>query len=134
MVVLLQRRAEHGHDAVAHVGHERAAVVEDRLAHLGQVAVERLDHALRLERLREAREPAQVAEHDRRLAAHAAEAHAVGVGQHLVDDRLGHEARERVARLLALERHGQAVDRGGQQDRGDAGDERVDDRDDRAAC
>ena len=56
-------------------------------------------------------EAAQVAEHDRRLAAHAAEPHALGVGQHLVDDGLGHEARERVARLLALERHGQPVDR-----------------------
>jgi hypothetical protein len=35
----LHRRAEHGHDAVAHVGHERAAVVEDLVAHRGQVAV-----------------------------------------------------------------------------------------------
>ena len=41
VVVLRQRRAEDGHDAVAHVGHERAAVVEDRLAHRGQVAVQR---------------------------------------------------------------------------------------------
>ena len=116
VVGLLQRRAEHGHDAVAHVGHERAAVVEDRLAHLGQVLVQRLDHALRLERLGEAREPAQVAEHDGRLAAHAAEPHAVGVGQHLVDHRLGHEARERVARLLALERDREAVDGAGGQE------------------
>ena len=113
MVLLLQRRAEDGHDAVAHVGDERAAVVEDRLAHLGQVVVERLDHALRLERLAERREAAQVAEHDGRLAAHAAEPHAVGVGEDLVDDRLGHEARERVARLLALERRRQPVDRPG---------------------
>ena len=54
VVGLLERRAEDGHDAVAHVGHERAAVVEDRLAHLGQVAVERVDDLGRLERLGEA--------------------------------------------------------------------------------
>ena len=50
------------------------------------------------------------------LALHAAEAHAVGAAQHLVDDGLGHEARERVARLLALEGDGDAVDRGGGQE------------------
>ena len=133
MVLLLQRRAEDGHDAVAHVGHERAAVVEDRLAHLGQVAVERLDHALRLERLREAREPAQVAEHDRRLAAHAAQPDAVGGGQDLVDHGLGDEARERVAGLRALEGDREPVDAPSRQDRQHAGDDRVDDGDDRAA-
>ena len=55
VVGLLERRAEDGHDAVAHVGDERAAVVEDRLAHRGQVAVEGVDDLGRLERLGEAR-------------------------------------------------------------------------------
>ena len=112
VVVLRQRRAEHGHDAVAHVGHERAAVVEDRLAHRGQVAVQGADDRRRLERLGERGEAAQVAEHDRALALHAAEADPVGAAQHLVDDGLGDEAREGVARLLALEGDGDAVDRG----------------------
>ena len=132
VVLLLQRRAEDGHDAVAHVGHERAAVVEDRLAHLGQVAVQRLDHALRFERLREAGEAAQVAEHDRRLAAHAAEPDAVSRGQDLVDDRLRDEAREGVAGLGALEGHREPVDARRGQDRQHAGDHGVDHGDDRA--
>ena len=38
VVGLLDRRAEHGHDPVALVGDERAAVVEDRLGHLLEVA------------------------------------------------------------------------------------------------
>ena len=48
VVVGRDRRAEHGHDPVAHVGDERAAVVEDRVAHLRQVAVEHVDHLLRV--------------------------------------------------------------------------------------
>ena len=57
VVLLLQRCSEHGHDAVAHVGDERSAVVEDRLAHRSEIEVERGDHLLRLERLGERGEP-----------------------------------------------------------------------------
>ena len=132
VVLLLQRRAEHGHDAVAHVGDERAAVVEDRLAHRGQVAVQRRDDLLRLERLGERREAAQVAEHDGRLRARRRGARPRRL-EDLVDDGLGHEAGERVARLLALERDGQAVDaRRGQRSRAMPASDGVDDRDDRA--
>ncbi len=38
VVGLLERRAEHGHDAVAHVGDQRAAGAEDRLGHLVEIA------------------------------------------------------------------------------------------------
>ena len=44
VVGLVDRRAEDGHDAVAHVGDQRAAGGEDRLGHLVQVEVDDLDH------------------------------------------------------------------------------------------
>ncbi len=51
VVVLLERRAEDGHDPVAHVGDEGAAVVHDRVAHLLQVVVQHLDHPIGVQRL-----------------------------------------------------------------------------------
>ena len=63
------------------------------------------------------REAAEVAEHDGGLALDAAEAQTVGAPQHLLDHRLGDEARERLARVGALEGDGDAVDGGGQQQR-----------------
>ena len=104
MVGLLDRGAEHGHDPVAHVGDQRAAVVHDRVAHLREVVVEHLDHLVRRQRLGEAGEAAQVAEQHRALAPHAAQPQVVvGALEHLVDDRLGDEAGEGVAHPLALE-------------------------------
>ncbi len=47
VVGLLERGAEDGHDPVAHVGDEGAAVVHDRVAHLLQVVVEDVDHRVR---------------------------------------------------------------------------------------
>ena len=58
------------------------------------------------------------------LALHAAEPDPVGAAQHLVDDGLGDEAREGVARLLALEGDGDAVDERGAEQRPDPGDDR----------
>ncbi len=104
VVGLDDRRSEHRHDPVAHVGHEGAPVVEDRVAHLAQVAVEHLDHTFRGQRFGERREAAQVGEHDGSLALHAAQAQpSLGAGQDLVHDVLGHEAREQVAYPFALE-------------------------------
>ena len=114
VVVGGDRRAEDGHDPVAHVGDERAVVVEDRVAHLGQVAVQHADHLGRLAALGEAREAAQVAEQHGRGQQLAAEADVVlGVGalEHLGDHGVGHEAREQVARLGALDRGGHPVHR-----------------------
>ena len=112
MVLLLDRGAEDGHDPVPHVGDQGAAVVEDRVAHLLQVAVEDVDHPVGLEQLRERGEAAQVAEEDGALAAHAAETQ-VGVVDPLedfVDDRFGHEAGEGDVDALALEGGHQVVD------------------------
>ena len=104
VVVLGDRRSEHGHDPVAHVGDERAPVVEDRVAHLAQVVVEHFDHPVRGQRFGERGEAAQVGEHDGPLALHPAEAQPrVGARENLVDDVLGHEAREQIAHPLALE-------------------------------
>ena len=105
MVRLLERRAEDGHHPVAEIGDERAAVVEDGLAHLAEVVVEDLDHLLGRARLREGREAAQVGEHHRARADLAAEAQpAAGLREHLVDDLLRDEAGEEVADPLPLER------------------------------
>ena len=79
--------------------------LEDDVAHDRQVLVEDLDDLLRRVLLGVRREAADVAEHDRHDLALAAEAQAVvGAREHVVDDRLGHEAREQVAHALALER------------------------------
>ena len=63
VVRLRQRRAEDGHQPVAEVRDERAAVREHRVADLAQVAVEQADHLLGVEALGEGREAAQVGEH-----------------------------------------------------------------------
>ena len=49
-------------------------MIEDRVAHLRQVAVEDADDLRRGTRFREGREAAQIAEHDRRMALHATQA------------------------------------------------------------
>ena len=107
VVGLLQRRAEQGHDSVAGVGDERPSGGQDRLGHLLEVHVHHGEHLLAGERLREARESAQVAEQDRAVTLDGAEAQVlVGSREHLVDDAAGHEAREQRAGALAL--HGLA--------------------------
>jgi len=73
VVLLLERGAEHGHDPVAHVVDDRPAVVEDRLAHLGQVPVENVDHPLGGHRLGRGGEAAQVAKSTVLLPPHAAQ-------------------------------------------------------------
>ena len=39
----LDRRSENGHDSVAHICNERPSVVEDRIAHLADIAIQHLD-------------------------------------------------------------------------------------------
>ena len=73
MVLDLDRRAEHGQEAVAAIGDERAAVLEDRVARLVEVVVEGVDHELGRAVLGERSEAAEVGEHDRADGAHAAE-------------------------------------------------------------
>ena len=104
VVLELDRRAEHGHDPVAHEGHERPAVLEDHVGHAREVAVEHLDHLVGRPALGEGREAADVAEQHGHHALLAAEPQVVvHVLHHLVHHRLGHEAREQVAHALALE-------------------------------
>ena len=108
VVGLVERRAEHGHDPVAHVRDERAARVEDRVGHLAEVAVEDVDHVRRRARLGVRREAAQVAEEHRRVALLAAEAQLlVGVRDDLVDDLLRDEAREQVVDAAPVGRLGE---------------------------
>ena len=63
VVLDLDRRAERREEAVASVRDERPTVLEDRVARLVEVAVERIDHELGRAVLRERREPSQVGEH-----------------------------------------------------------------------
>ena len=129
-----QRGPEDGHDPVAEVADQGAAVVHDRVGHLAEVVVEDVDHLVGGRDLGVAGEAADVAEEHRALAAHAAEAHvAAEVREQLVDDLGRDEAREGVAHPLALERRDEVV----QRERADAadqqGEQRVDDGD-HGAC
>ena len=104
VVVRCDRGAEHGEDAVAEEAEQCAAVVEDRVAHLAQVAVEHVDDDVRRGLLGEGRESAQVAEEDGADQADAAEARfAVRVAHHLVDDGLGQEPGEHVTHAVPLD-------------------------------
>ena len=108
VIGLLERRSEHGHDAIAHVGDERTAGAQDRLGHLVQVAVDHLDHLRSRLRLGEARESAQIGEQHRAVALHGAEPQVVvGARDHLLDDVGGHEPREQVVHPLSLDRRDQ---------------------------
>ncbi len=105
VIGLLERRAEHGHDAVAHIGDQRAAGAEDRLGHLVQIGVDDLDHGRGGQLLGEAREPAQVGEQHRAVTFDGAEAQVVaGAGDDLLDDVGGHEAREQVVHACPFDR------------------------------
>ena len=104
VVLDLDRRAERREEAVAPVGDERPAVLEDRVARLVEVAVERIDHELGRAVLGERGEPAEVGEHHRPDGADAAEAEVVvRPRQHVVDDVLGEEPAEDVVDLCPLE-------------------------------
>ena len=95
VIVHRYRRAERGHHAVTHVVDERAAVIEDRIGHQPQVPVQHLDHLIDRQRLRERREPAEVAEEHgpgQRLGRDRGSA--FGAVEQRADDRLRHEPGE----------------------------------------
>ena len=104
MVLDLDGRAEYGQEAVAAIRDERAAVLEDRVARLVEISVQRVDHELRRPAFGQGREAPEVGEHDRARRSHAAEPEVVvGAGENVVDDVLGEEAREDVVDAGALE-------------------------------
>ena len=110
VVGLLERRAEDGHDPVAHVGDERAAVVEDRLGHLAEVVVEdSITSSARSASEKVVKPRRSVNMTVPRGATPPRRRSVVGLREHLVDDLLRHEAREDVAHPLALERLEQVV-------------------------
>ena len=77
---------------------EGAPVLEDRVARLVEVLVQRLEHELRRTHLREGREATEVREHNCPDASHAAEPEVlVGSREHVVDDMLGEKPRKDVA-------------------------------------
>ena len=78
VVALAERRAPLRHDRVADELVERAAVAEHALHHLGEVLGEQLGHRVRVHRLRERGEPADVGEEHGHGALVAAELHGVG--------------------------------------------------------
>ena len=133
VVLLSDRCAEDGHDPVAGVGDQRAAVVEHGIGDLLEMVVDHVDHDLRREMLRGAREPAQVGEQHGSLDLLGREPQ-VGVGplEHLADHGLGDEAREHAPHLLALERGQDDVDAERAHRRERERRERVDERDDPA--
>src|SRR4029077_18681844 len=57
-----KRRAPERHHGVTNVLVERAAMPEDDLRHLGEVAVQQVGHFLRVERFGECRETSNIAE------------------------------------------------------------------------
>ena len=104
VVLDLDRRAERREEAVASVRDERSTVLEDRVARLVEVAVERIDHELGRAILRERREAPEVGEHHGPDGADAAEAEVVVRPlQHVVDDVLGEEPAEDVVDSCPLE-------------------------------
>ena len=104
MIFDLDRRAEDGEKPVAAIGDERAAVLENRVARLVEVAVQRGDDELRRPSLSERGEATQVGEHDRADRSDAPEAEiVVGPGEDVLDDVLGKESREDVVNARTLE-------------------------------
>src|SRR4029450_12490242 len=104
--VVLERdgRPEHGEEAVAEVADQGAPVVEDRLDHLAEVVVEKVDDAVGRRPLGECGELPDVGEHYGADAATAAEAKIlVRPLQYSIDDVLGHKPGEHLAYPLAFD-------------------------------
>src|SRR4051794_356479 len=123
----MDRRAEHGHDAVALERDEGAAVVEHGVAHLVEPAVEDVDD-LALQPLGQRREAAQVAEQDRGLDPLAGQPRrSVAAREQFPHHLLGHEPLEGGAHAPAgadLDRVGERDGPGGAEDEGDEGHEK----------
>ena len=104
MLVVRDRGAERGHDAVAHVVDDRAAVIEHRVGHQREVRVDRLDDLLDGSALGVAREPAEVSEqHRARQQLRPDPRVAVRPREDLVHHLFGQEPHEDVADALVLE-------------------------------
>ena len=134
MVALLERRTEHGHDAVAHVRDQRPAGAENRLGHLVEVRVDDVDHDGGGLFLGEAREAAQVGEQHRAVALDRAEAQVLaGARDDLLDDVGRHEAREQAVHALTFDRLDEIQDRERPEQREREREQRIDEADDQAA-
>ena len=104
VVVERNGRPEHGEEAVAEVADQRPPVVEDRIDHLAEVLVEKIDDAVRLRPLGECGELPDVGEHHGADAATAAEAKIlIRPLQNIIDDVLGHKPGEHLAHPLAFD-------------------------------
>ena len=92
MVLDFERRAEHGEEAVAAIRDEGAAVVEDRVARLVEVVIQRLDHELGRDGSEKDVKPRRSVNMTVPTGADTPEPEIVGgPREHVVDDVLGQE-------------------------------------------
>ena len=105
VVGVVDGRPEKGHDLVADVLFEGAALLEDLLGHAGEILAEDLDHLGRPVALRVAREALQVRKEHRQHLLLSAQFELVGVFEHLLDDQGGHVLPEGALDPAALALH-----------------------------